>query len=763
MDGSTASDNAISVPAASVPFVGRERERGLLQHALDEMLAGAGRMILLAGEPGIGKTRLAEQLAVESSERGVRVLWGRCYEWEGAPAYWPWIQALRDVLHNPEFRRKIEQSGDDAALAQMLLNLRGADDARDRHEIPSAPLAPEQHRFQLFDAIGRLLRNAAEQTPLLVILDDLQWADLPSILLLRFLSQEVRGSCVLLAATYRDIEVDRAHPLAVPLTALAREPGCLRIAVRGMQLSAIGRLIEATIDCPPSERLVSAIDRETDGNPFFVGEIVRLLADEGTLDNPEVTLARHPWLPNSVREVIALRLNRLTATCREALALAAVIGRDFSLALMQQISVRDDEELLGLLDEALRAHVIVEDTGINAYRFSHALIRETLYEELSGPERIRLHLAIGAALEDSTLPGTLPPWAELAWHFSRAAPTGGFEQVVDYAGKAGDAAMNQLAWEQAVGHYRRAVEARDRSGKADPPETCQLLLKLGDAQNRSGPGSGDAPEARESFLRAARIARESGDAEQLAQAAIGYAGVNIVAAFGGQQQSALLVEALEALPPADSPLRVRVLARLAADLWYRSTENLQRSRMCAEQAVSAARRLGDPTLIAYALWARYSSGQSPDTLSDRLVDARQLVVISAQTADPIVAVWGNLLLLLDCIEAGDMVGAEQSLIWLRNFDERARIPYVALRVASARAMLDLLLGRYAEAVPQVERARVLWQSPIPRQHAAQGFLLLRDLGQVEALNEEIVLPDSSYPWRQVAQAHRMAMALERGG
>jgi DNA-binding CsgD family transcriptional regulator len=248
----------------------------------------------------------------------------------------------------------------------------------------------------------------------------------------------------------------------------------------------------------------------------------------------------------------------------------------------------------------------------------------------------------------------------------------------------------------------------------------------------------------------------------MARAAVGYAGINLVAVFGGTRQLEMLEEAHAALDPADSRLRTRLMARLAMDLWNRSTANDVRSRALAESAVAAAERLADPTILAYALNALHYSGHRPDNLPARKTVAARLVVAAEQTGDPIAAAWGYLLKMNDDLEAGEVFEAEQAMAWLRAFDERVHIPYIAQRVAAYRVLLALQAGRYPEAAEQVERARSLWQSTTPFQHACQSFVLMRDLGRLGELKEDVEIPDGLHPWRAAAQAHRMALALERG-
>jgi DNA-binding CsgD family transcriptional regulator/tetratricopeptide (TPR) repeat protein len=481
-----------------------------------------------------------------------------------------------------------------------------------------------------------------------------------------------------------------------------------------------------------------------------------LLASEGELDAGSGGY-RNARVPESVRDAINRRLARLSPACMRALVAAATIGRTFDLNVLARAIETNVLDLLDVLDGAVQAQLVATDGGPGRFRFSHALVQETLYQGASPAERSRLHLAVGLALEAETSHEL--PWAELARHYYLATPLGEPEKILRYSERAGDLAMTQFAWDAATTHYRHALSALT---PGNPEHQCALLLALGEAQNRAGSGAGDAPAARTSFVQAFELARTLGDGDSMARAAIGHAGINLVAVFGGARQLELLEEALVALEPADSLLRARLLARLAMDLWNRSTANFERSGALADEAVAAAERLGDPTVLAYALNALHFCCKRPDNLPVRKAVAVRLVAAAERTGDPIAAAWGYLLQMNDNLEAGEVLEAERVMVWLQAFDERVHIPYIAQRVAAYRALLALQAGRYAEAAEQVERAKILWQSTAPRQHACQSFILLRDLGRLDVLTEQVQIPDGLHSWRAAAQVHRMALALERG-
>ncbi len=287
--------------------------------------------------------------------------------------------------------------------------------------LPAPPqLEPEQARFRLFDSITTFLKNASKDTPLMVVLDDMHWADKPSLLLLQFLAKELRGSRLLVLGTYRDVELRRQHPLAQTLGELNRENLSQRVLLRGLTENDVRRFVEVTAGTSPPDALVAAVYRETEGNPFFVNEIVRLLVADGRLEKAEGVKEWSVTIPQSVREVVGRRLDHLSDECNKVLTIGSVIGREFGVKLLEKVAEVKGDRLLEALEEAMAARVIAElPRATDQYWFSHALIRETLYEELSTTRRVRLHRQIGEALEELDAEGNLP---QLAYHFAEAAP-----------------------------------------------------------------------------------------------------------------------------------------------------------------------------------------------------------------------------------------------------------------------------------------------------------------------------------------------------
>src|SRR5262245_24762383 len=545
-------------------FVGRKPELGELRARLDRALAARGSVVLVAGEPGIGKSELADRLGGEAASRGAKVLWGRSWEGEGAPPYWPWTQIIRAQLEDGEGTDLASIFGAATPYVAQIIP-----EVRDRLlDLPTPPpLDSEQARFRLFDAITTYLKRAAEIRPLVMILDDIHWADKSSLLLLRFLAREMVESRLLVLATYRDVEVSRGHPLAEVLPSLRQERTVERILLRGLPEEDVRAVLAALRGQNVPEALVHAISRETEGNPFFIQEIVRHLVDEGMLGREGAPWTRQSCLadlrlPESVRDVIGRRLGRLSAACTQCLTAAAVVGREFGLDALERIAELDAERLLEVLEEAVAARVVEEvPRAIGRYRFAHTLIRETLYEELRTLERIRRHRRVGEALEALYARNPEPHLAELTHHFLEALPGGDVAKAVAYATRAGDRANAQLAYEDAAIHYERSLQALELAEPRDERLRCELLLKLGEARW----GTGGFEVAMESLREAAGIAERLGDPELLACAALGLSGPGgTIVPLAADQSRMLLERALAGLDDRDSALRAQVMGRLAS-------------------------------------------------------------------------------------------------------------------------------------------------------------------------------------------------------
>jgi predicted ATPase/DNA-binding CsgD family transcriptional regulator len=693
----------------TTPLVGREAELAALAADLDGATGGQGGVVLLAGEPGIGKTRLAEELAAQATARGVLVLWGRCWEGEGAPAFWPWVQVVRGYVQSVDPAVLRTEMGAGAAdIAQVVPAV---------HErLPDLPVPPPVEaaaRFRLFDSLTSFLRAAAARRPLLLILDDLHWADAPSLALLRFVGREVEGAGLLVVGSYRHTEVDADHLLLATLADLTRGQRSRRLLLSGLDQQEVARFLGLVAGVQPSPGLAAVVHRQTDGNPFFVTEVVRLLASQGRLDVTEAGSPLAAGLPEGVRAVVTERLGRLSDDCRRVLEVAAVLGRDFQLAVLLPASGLDGDRLLELLEEAEAARVVGAVPGrLGRWRFAHALVREVVYEGLSAARRIRLHGRVGAALEAVYAADPGPHLAELAHHFVAAA-AGGEEMVgraVRVATAAGRRALELLAWEEAAGLFERALAALELAERPDQHQRCQLLVALGEARMAAS----DVAAARAAYQQAGELARRIGAPGLLARAGLGlgleFTGVIIdPAEVGLLEETAssglvdsveveLLEDALVALGDTDSRLRARVLARLARALL--ATSQVDRRLQLSQEAVALARRLGDPATLAavlydchLAIWA----AERPALASERLAMATEVVRLAEQTGDWAMALRGRGLRRTDLLEVGDLAGFDADLAAAERIVEQRRQFHHRWQLPLAHATRALLAGRFTEA------------------------------------------------------------------
>jgi len=704
-------------------FVGRQRELAELRAGLEDAVGGRGRFFLVVGEAGIGKTRLAEELAREAAERGGVALWGRCWEGEGAPPYWPWVQVIRALLQGVPAEELRPAVGAGAPYLVPLVPELG-ERFRDLPALSTSPRS-EHARFYLFDAVATLLRSAAQRTPLVLVLDDLQWADAPSLLLLQFLAHELRDVRILLLGTYREVEVRQAPAVAEILGALGRDGH--HVPLRGLGEEEVRRFLEETIGRSPAPVLVRAVHRETEGNPFFVDEIVRLLVAERALERHEDPSPGRFPVPQGVREAIRRRLAPLPPPAREALALASVVGREFDLAILHRACGLDPEALLETLGPALAREIVVrEPGGVGRYRFAHALIRETLYEELGPAERIRLHGQIGEVLEEVHRTDPTPHLTALAHHFLEAAPARGADKALVYSTRAGRHAAASLAYEAAAAHFQSALEVLGLARPGDERERCELLLARGDVQWKSGDGRG----ARETFQQAAEIARRIGDAPLLARSALGFAGEGsrllwVRSEVVDQPRIELLEEALHRLGDGDPGLRAQLLARLAINLYW--APEPERVVALSEEAVRLARQLGDPRLLAAVLRARWIALWRPEGAAERLAIADEILHLGERTGDRELALLGHRFRIVGFLEHGDAVATDREIEAWAQIAGELRQPLYLTDLAMWRATRAIMDGRFADGEEQAQRAVELGQrepdvQPILR-HEIQTFLL----------------------------------------
>jgi tetratricopeptide (TPR) repeat protein len=750
-----------SLAEASALFVGRQREIDLLRGGCARLANGTGSLWLLSGEAGIGKTRLARELAGEAKRAGARVFWGRCWEVEGTPAFWPWTEVLRAYLREPS--AALDDLGDAAAtaIAQIVPELQSR---RGRRALPTAEGAAG--RFRLFDAVTTLVRGIASERPLVIILDDLHTADPSSLLLLQFLARRVEEFPALLIGTYRT-ERRALEPVASLLHALARHGH--PIALGGLARDEVAALVQALTGAPPSRAMLDAFLEQTQGNPFFVREATHQLAAVGQ------ATARPRGLPLSdqARALMRLRFDGLSAACVGALTLAAVLGREFDQHVLHAAWNRlrpgpDREAGSGSteLPQAVAAGLIEPvDALTDRYRFSHALVRETLYRDCESTQRAAMHRAVGETLEELRRVDPDVGLAELAHHFVYALPLGELDKAIDCTVQAGQEAQSRLAFEQAQVLFTTALRlltvepAVAPAGPTDEGASvagrrCVLLLALGDSQTITGD-----PQRRTTYRHAADLARALGAPVLFAQAALGLAGLGDIDPSVDEDTVALLEEALGTLGEHDTALRARLLTRLALQLYF--SEARPRIESLSAEAVAVAERVGDPVTLGVVLGDRHLVLWGPDAAAERRQIARRIIELGRKHRCTNLALIGHHWSAVDCLESANVVAAKVHRDRYAGLAAELRQPFDLWEAEVLQAGLLLLAGRFEDAERQIAHALTLGQrEQIPNAAlvaTTQSFYLRSEVGGLEQLAGTLGAMTESLPHLAIVQVGRMLL------
>ena len=655
-------------------FVGRQREMGELKACLEDALSGRGRLVTLVGEPGIGKTRTAQEMATYAGLRGAQVLWGRCYEEQGVPPYWPWVQAIRSYVRERDPEQLRSEMGAGAAdIAEVV------SDVRERlPDLQMAPqLEPDQARFRLFDSIAAFLKPASQHQPLVLVLDDLHWADQPSLLLLQFVARELGGARLLLIGTYRDVELSRQHPLAEALGELTRERLFQRVLLRGLSQEDVGRFIEMTSGNSAPRGLVEAVHSQTEGNPLFVTEVVRLLVQEGGL-NAEKVRETDSWtirIPEGIREVIGRRLNRLSQRCNEALTVASILGREFTMAQLRPLVEEVTEDrLFEILEEALAARVIEElPHSVGRYQFTHALIQETLTSELSLTRQVRLHAQIAEALEDLYGDDADAHAAELAHHFAEAQTVLGTAKLVDYSLLAGERALSGFGFEEALAHFERGLVSRGipLTGfePASDEEAAALLFGLARAQLATSERH-SLPAVMSCLRRAFDFYAGAGEVDR----AVAVAQHPLPMAPGLLAGVAQLAHQALKLVQRDSHDEGRLLSQYSRAVYFEEAD-FETAQDAFTRALAIAQREGDTELelrtLGNAAIVDTFHGHFNESLEKSLRGLELARRVDNPRAELGVQTWA----FTDRLVTGDLQGAKPHLESMRDLAERLRDRY----------------------------------------------------------------------------------------
>jgi len=740
-------------------YVGRVAERERLTALWDRACEGSLRLALIGGEAGVGKTRLATHRALDARGEGASVLYGRCDEDLGVP-YQPWTQALGHLVREaPQtiLDRHVERFGGD--LARLVPGL------RDRlSELPAARESdPETERYLLYAAVAGLLEGASEQEPLLLILDDLHWADAPTLSLLRHIVTTGSSMRLMVVGTYRDSDLSREHPLTALLADLHRERGVQRLKLTGLEADDVVGLMEAVAGHELDENgraLAQAIARETAGNPFFAGELLRHLTESGAIVQEDggrwrlVGEVAHLGLPQSVREVVGRRVERLGSDARAALSAAAVIGRDFDFDLLVAVMDLQEASLLDLLEQAVAASLLQESAErAGRFTFTHALVEHTLYEDLGRTRRARLHQRVAEVLEEQC--GDYPGerLGELAAHWAAATVSANPGKALHYARQAGDRALAALAPDEAARWYRQALELHDQAPGGDRSERCELLIGLGEAQRQTG-----NPSSRRTLLDAAGLAWELDDVDRLARAVLANTR-GFASHFGtvDAERVQTLELAARALPD-DDPRRAQVLALLASELHFGGDP--ARCRELAAEAIEMARAAGDEAALAYtlshAIWAITAS----DTLAQRQRLIAELSDLTRRLDDPRLSDLGHGTHLTASMEAGDRAQIESALAARRTKLAAFPVPSLVWAWRVSEATWSFVQGELEAserlAIEAAEIGTGAGEPDAQRTFGIQLFAIRHLQGRLEEVVEQAV---SLTRRADSLEAHRPGAAL----
>ena len=645
--------------------------------ALVDAKNGKGTLVCLCGEAGIGKTRTAEEAANMARAGGIEVHYGSGYDGAGSPPYWLWAEVVRSLMRDRDPSEIREQAGASAAFLSAVL--------------PEAALGGDGSiaesdgaRFQVFDAVTRLIVGESRRRTLVVVLDDVHWADPASLRLLSFFAREVGRAPLLVVANTRSSPEEDSPVLQETLASLARHDWVHRFELRGLDAPDVDALIRDVSGGSASERLVEIVRARTEGNPFFVKEMVRFLAtSEG--EGASMEWAAEPRLPHSVRGLVERRLRALPDSCVKLLRLAAVVGQEPDLRIVAKAADLDLDTVRAQLEPAMDASLVALESGWRV-RFPHPLVHDTLVLQPTRATRAELHLAVATTLEEEPS----PPLSALATHFSKAPPAEAYDRAIEYGLRAAYEAIESLAFEDAVRLLDQAVAVVESREKSEPSTRADLLLARAAALR----GTGDLESAHAAAFEAASIAREAGDSTRLGRAALLYSEGQFVIGMRVDGAVSLLEEAAAALG-ADDPARVRVLAALAT--FSLNPQDYERAEGLIQEALAGAHRLGDEKLLITCLTAQLYVLWAPGNADQRITTAEQILRRSEAARVPGSLAFARNARTLSFLEKRDLDRFETSVDEVEaaavESRDAATVPGV-IRYRATRAMLE---GRLVEA------------------------------------------------------------------
>jgi len=611
-------------------FVGRENELRQLQNTFNGAMSGQGALTMVVGEPGIGKTALCEQLSTYVTLRGGMTLWGHCYE-EGSLSlpYLAFIEAMRSYVLDREPDELKKELGSGATdVARIVSEIR-----EKLHVEPRDSQNPEEDRYRLMQAVTSFLKNASMVKPMLVILEDLHDADKGTLEMLSYVSRNLSSTRLLLIGTYRDVEVDRNHPLSAALAELRRVSSFGRVLLRGLNIDEVKRMLGSLTQENIPVGLAEAVHRQTEGNPLFVQEVVRYLTEEKLLTRESGRLqtssdtALEMSIPEGLRDVIGKRLSNLSIECNKVLSIAAVIGREFRLDVFEKVAGITEDEIYKALEEAKGAAIVEERSALGAtitYRFTHAFFRQTLYEEIIAPRRIRLHQQVAQTLETVYAHRLTEHAAELAEHFSYSPDLNDLGKAVKYGEMAAQRAVDVYDYGEAARLRQQAARVQEVLDPEDKEKICDMLLTLGKTYSLSGehqhPLDVEVPTA-------LSIAESLGDNQRISQAYL----LAIESLFWeGYGETISSQEAMELIEKADHYALPNSPERSWVDYWLGYAKCVRGENQSGipllEKAVSQAKVTRDIDLMGHAIlqWVAFgltpwSADKAQEIISDDIV------------------------------------------------------------------------------------------------------------------------------------------------
>jgi class 3 adenylate cyclase len=677
-------------------FVGRTAERRQLTEALAQATGGNARLVMLLGEPGIGKTLLSEWMSDYAISLGDRVVWGRCWA-HGAPPYWPWIQIFRELLSDRDFIQA--HPGVEAAIALIERLFPDLRFPQLGNEIPAAGLrsepapkiskAPATERFAFFETASGLLKRFADVAPLVVVIDDLHLADADSIQLLSFLARDFARSRILVLATCREEWSILPLERAAALGEVARQGE--RIDLKGLTNDDVAEFMRHNTSIEPNETLVSSLLSKTAGNPLFLDGITRRLADGGALpDHLEDAGFR---IPPTIVASIEQRSDSLSPVARNVLRIAAVVEEGIDVSLIAMVSGLPESELANAIEEASDNGLLVSMPD-GSLRFNHGLVAESVRAGMTKAELRDLHNSIARTLEQLYGANLDPHLARLAFHCVEALPICPESKAIDFTCRAAARASAQAAYGEAVRLYQIALRCASSSSRFDPAKRCALLVSLGEAQGRDGD-----PRALETFQRAVALARKQKDVHLLGRAIVGLSAAAHKPGFADNDLIAALEQSLAALDESDHELRARTLAQLSLEIFW--SDNRERAISFGRLAVEAARQAGSPSTIVWTLRSLHLVLWGPENHRDRLSTAEEIIRLAERYGEWDLAITGYEYRIGTLLEGGRIDEVERSIEACSRMVERNGIPTAS--VPRFRCMFAMLSGDFDRAEAELQK------------------------------------------------------------